>query len=143
MDVDVDVNALTVILAARLAAIVPAGFYIEAADGMLWYSAEEGRFPGQQGNYHVGRSGTYVRINFSGHGETDADRSVGVAVQALAERQDYIDEATHDPWPGTSNPPPPHARIHDSKLHVWYGGPDDVVVLGCEPIPLANIGRAG
>jgi hypothetical protein len=121
VDVDVDVNALTVILAARLAAIVPAGFYIEAADGMLWYSAEEGRFPG----------------------ETDADRSVGVAVQALAERQDYIDEATHDPWPGTSNPPPPHARIHDSKLHVWYGGPDDVVVLGCEPIPLANIGRAG
>jgi hypothetical protein len=34
MDVDVDVNDLTVILAARLAAIVPAGFYVEAADGM-------------------------------------------------------------------------------------------------------------
>jgi hypothetical protein len=106
MDVDVDMNHLTVILAARLATIVPAGFYVEAADGMLWYSADEGRFPGQQSHYHVGRSGTYVRINFTGHGETDEDRSVGVAAQALSELQDYIDEATHDPWHEEPAAPP-------------------------------------
>jgi hypothetical protein len=48
---DVDVDSLTQMLAARMAAIVPAGFRVEASDGMLWYSAEDGRFPGQLGDY--------------------------------------------------------------------------------------------
>jgi hypothetical protein len=33
--VDVDLDKLTLILASRMAAIVPAGFHVEAADGML------------------------------------------------------------------------------------------------------------
>ena len=45
----------------------------EAADGLLWYSADPGRFPGQLGNYRVGRSGTYVRENFDAHGQTDEE----------------------------------------------------------------------
>ena len=60
--VEADVENLMLILAQRLAAIVPAGFRVEAADGMLWYSAEEGRFPGQLGDYWVGRAGIHVRI---------------------------------------------------------------------------------
>ena len=94
-----------------MAAIVPAGFHVEAADGMLWYSADPGRFPGQLGNYRVGRSGTYVRENFDAHGQTDEERIAGVAAQALDELQDYIDEATHDPWPGERTPPRAHAQI--------------------------------
>ncbi len=34
----VDLDALTMILADRLATVVPAGFYVEAADGMLRYT---------------------------------------------------------------------------------------------------------
>jgi hypothetical protein len=135
----VDVDDFIVILAARLTAIVPPGFYVEPIDGTAWYSCDQGRFPGQQGSYHVGRAGTQVRANFELYGDTDAERIVGAAAQALDELQDYISEASHDPWPGRTAQPPPYARIRGSMLHLWYGEPDDVV-LACEPIPLAALG---
>jgi hypothetical protein len=138
--VDVDLGKLTVVLAGRLAAIVPDGFHVEAAEGgMLWYSADEGRFPGQQGNYRVGRSGTYVQVNFDGCGQTDEDRIAGVAARALDELQDYIDEATHDPWPGKRTPQRAHAQVRDRTLHLWYGPDISNAVLACEPIPLAHL----
>jgi len=129
---------LTMILADRLAAIVPAGFHVQAAHGMLRYSAEEGRFPGQQGNYHVGPAGTDVRTNLRAPGDPDADAIVRVAILALDQLQDYVSEATHDPWPGTSRQPPPRAQIRGPVLHLWYGERDHVV-LACRPIPLAGI----
>jgi hypothetical protein len=137
---DVDPDRLAVMLASRMTAIVPAGFRVEAADGMLWYSAEDGRFPGQLGDYRIGRAGTFVRDNFEAHGETAAERITGVAAQALSELQDYVDEATHDPWPGARRPPQARAEIRDGLLHLWYdqGGHVD---LACEPLPLASIQR--
>ncbi len=138
---DVDLHRLTRALAARMAAIIPAGFYVEAGDGMLWYSAEEGRFPGQAGDYCVGRSGTFVRANSEGYGQPDEDAVAEVAALALGELQDYVDEATHDPWPGRSTPPRPYAQVRQDMLHLWYGGLElnDNVVLACEPIPLADL----
>jgi hypothetical protein len=144
---------LAALLAGRLAAIVPPGFHVDAADGMLWYSADEGRFPGQQGDYRVGRSGTHVRENL-GVAEADADAdaitaitaitaaavAVAVAVQALDELQDYVSEATHDPWPGTTTQPRPHAEIRDAALHLWYAHPDNIT-LTCLPIPIAALIR--
>jgi hypothetical protein len=59
----------------------------------------------------------------------------GVATQALDELQDYISEATHDPWPGTTAQPRPYARIRDSMLYLGYGDPD-APILTCAPIPL-------
>jgi hypothetical protein len=136
--VNVDLDALTAILADRLAAVVPAGFYVEAAGGMLRYTCDEGRFPGQQGDYHCGAAGTFVRDNFGLYGETDADNIAGVATQALDELQDYISEATHDPWPGLRSQPSPHARICGATLHLWYGDATNVA-LGCALIPLADV----
>jgi hypothetical protein len=52
---EIDADRMAEALAAALAAIVPDGFHVKAADGMLWYSADEGRFRGQLPNYHVGR----------------------------------------------------------------------------------------
>lgn len=130
-----DVDALTALLADRLAAIVPAGFHVQARDGMLWYSADPGRFPGQQGDYRTGQAATYVRDNLGADGQTGADDLAGVAAQALDELQDYISEATHDPWPGTRAQPRPHARIRDGMLHLGYGDPD-APILACAPIPL-------
>jgi len=142
--VDIDVDELTVVLADRLGAIVPEGFHVQPSDGMLWYSADVGRFPGQLGDYHVGISGTCVRDNLSDAGWTDADRVAAVAAQALDELQDYVDEASHDPWPGERVPPRSYALFRDQLLHLWYGGPDidGPVVLACEPIPLAQIQRS-
>ena len=130
-----DLDRFTDILANRLSAIVPAGFQVTAADGMLWYSAEQGRFPGQSGNGHIGRAGTYVRSNFGAYGESDKENIVGVAVQALDELQDYISEATHNPWPGVTTQPSPHGQIVGSHLDLWYGDFDEPV-LACQSIPL-------
>ncbi|HEY6294232.1 MAG TPA: hypothetical protein VIX15_01085 [Streptosporangiaceae bacterium] len=133
-----DLDQLTAVLADRLAAVVPAGFHVAAADGMLWYSAEEGRFPGQSGNYRVGQAGTHVRDNFGAYGASDEENIVGVAVQALSELQDYISEATHTPWPGTTSQPSPQGQILDSYLHLWYEDRDNAI-LACEPLPLTDV----
>jgi hypothetical protein len=136
----VDVDELARALADRLARIVPDGFHVEASRGMLWYSCEAGRFPGQQGTYEVGSSGSYLRENLGRRGD-DAPIDVQIAAaaeNALDELQDYIDEATHDPWPGDRTVPPAHAEVRDSMLHIWYGRPGEVV-LACEPISLRDI----
>ena len=127
----VDVDRFAGILADRLSAIVPAGFGVRASDGMLWYS---------RGDDNAGRAGSYVRDNFGVYGESDEDNIVGLAVQVLDELEDYVDEATSDPWPGTTSQPPPHGEIRDEALHLWYGDPA-AVVLACEPIQLADIMR--
>ena len=131
-----DADRLAELLADRLTAIVPPGFHVEAADGMLWYSADEGRFPGQHGDYRVGRAGTHVRANLGVHGDTHADHLAGLAAQALDELQDYISEATHDPWPGTTAQPRPYAHVRDATLYLGYGDPS-APVLSCPTIPLA------
>jgi hypothetical protein len=142
-DVVVDPDKLTAVLATRLAAIVPDGFEVRAEDGMLWYTYAAGQFPGQLNRYNAGGAGTYVRDNFDASREdsSDADSAAWVGSQALDGLQDVIDEATHDPWPGTASPPKPYGQIRGEMLHLWYGGPDisDDPVLACEPIPLASL----
>jgi hypothetical protein len=140
---EIDADRLTVTLAARLGAIVPDGFYVSAADGMLWYAADSGRFPGQSSDCRVGRSGTYVGDNLRAHGETIEDQLTGIAMQAFDELQDYVDEASHDPWPGMRTPPRPLAEIRSGILYLWYGESDltGPVALACEPIPLVEIQR--
>ncbi len=87
-------------LAAQMTAIIPDGFRVDSADGMLWYSAEEGRFPGQSGDYQQpGCSGTAVRVNLEGGSRADDSALARIAALALDDLQDYIDEATHEPWP--------------------------------------------
>ncbi|MGH3246742.1 MAG: hypothetical protein ACRDOI_11100 [Trebonia sp.] len=134
-----DLDHFTAILADLLAEIAPTGFHVAAADGMLCYSAEHGRFPGQRGDYNVGQSGTHVRGNFGAYGASDEENIIGVAVQALDELQDYISEATHEPWPGVTSQPSPHGHIHDSYLDLWYGDLDNPV-LTCARIPLTQVG---
>lgn len=140
---DIDADRLTETLAARLGAIVPDGFHVRAADGMLWYSADAARLPGQMSTFDVGMAGTYVRDNLHAHGETAEGQAAGVAAQALDELQDYVDEASHNPWPGIRTPPRPFAEVRSGVLHLWYGESDVTgpVVLACEPIPLEQIRR--
>jgi hypothetical protein len=53
-DLVVDPDKLTVILAARLAAIVPDGLDVRAIDGTLWYSFYADRLPGPHRKYRGG-----------------------------------------------------------------------------------------
>jgi hypothetical protein len=71
-------------------------------------------------------------------GTSGEENAIGVATRVLDDLQDYINEATHDPWPGTSRQPAPHAQIIDSQLNLWYGDPG-AVVLACESISLADL----
>jgi len=138
---EIDADRLTQALASRLRAIVPDGFHVSAGDGMLWYSADPGRFPGQLSDFEVGTAGTYVRDNLRAHHEAAADQLSGVAAQALDELQDYINEASHVPWPGTRTSPRAFAEVRGGVLHTWYGESDigGTVVLACEPIPIVEI----
>jgi hypothetical protein len=99
--------------------------------------------PDQLNNYSPGASGTYVRLNFEAYAEdaSHADSAAAVARQALDELQDFVDEASHDPWPGTARPPRPFAEVRGEILHLWYGDRDrtDRLLLACEPIPLASL----
>lgn len=139
---EIDPDKLAEILAARLAAIVPHGIRVQAADGMLWYSCG-GRFPIEVNSYTPGSAGTYVRYNFEAYAEelSDGQSAASVARRALDELQDFVDEATREPWPGTARPPWPFAEVRGEMLHLWYGGPgaDDEPVLACEPIPLKTL----
>lgn len=120
----------------RLTRVIPSGFYVAYSDdGLLTYSSDPGRFPGQSGSYQAGSSGTYVRRNFALWAGTDSERIVGVCRQVLDELQDYIDEATHDPWPGGRTPPRPYAEIRGAAVVLGYGTPE-LPVLECAPIPL-------
>ena len=137
----VDADRLIALLADRLAGIVPGGFRIEADGAMLRFSAEEGRFPGQSGSYDVGPSGSHVRQYLEVGSGTVADRLIGVCVRVLDDLQDYVSEATHDPWPGRTAQPTPQAQIHQGELRLWYGGPHGrQAVLACAPIPLTALG---
>lgn len=137
----VDVDKLTDLLADRMAAIVPDGFHVEAADGIIWYSADERRLPGRPASGHMGISWTYVRASFRAHGQTDEEHMTGVATQALGELQDYVEQATQKPWPGDQTAAQPHAAVRDGTLHIWYGEPDPSgqVFLACQPIPLSDL----
>jgi hypothetical protein len=141
-EMTVDSDKLTEILADRLAAIVPDGIHVRGADGMLWYSCG-GRFPSEVDSYRPGQSGTFVRDNFEANAEdlSDAESAANVARKALDELQDFVDEATRNPWPGTARPPWAFAEVRGEMLHLWYGDPDtgEEPVLACEPIPMATL----
>jgi hypothetical protein len=61
----VDPDGFAALLAARLAAIVPAGFHVTLEDDILWFRSDDGRFPGQQGDYHTGSTGIWPQVRGS------------------------------------------------------------------------------
>jgi hypothetical protein len=121
----VEPHRLAQLLADRLNEIAPPGFRVVADGGMLFYSAT--------GTVRAaGTSGTHVRDNFD-YGQPLAERIRAVSEQALDEFQDYVDEATTEPWPGQRQVPRAHAEVRSSRVHLWYG-PADAPILECGPI---------
>lgn len=130
-----DPATIASLLVDRLTKIVPDGFYVAFDGKMIWYTAEEGRFPGQQNTYEVGKSGDHFIANLTLPDDAFEDRVTEAARLALGHLQDYVAEATHDPWPGTKRMPRAEAETRNSKLYLWFGDHGELV-LECEPIPL-------
>ena len=123
-----DADRLTEVLAARFDEVTPDEIHVTAGDGMLWYSSD----------VDSGKAGSYVRYILEAADESDEANLVRAAVMILDQLQDFVSEATADPWPGTGRQPEPHAEIRGGALHLWYGAPDDVK-LAIAPIDTADI----
>ncbi len=123
----INADQLATALAERFAEIAPRGFRIAAGNGMIRYSGDSGG----------GTADAHVRDSIGVFGESDDENAIGIGVQALDGLQDFISEATGDPWPGISRQPIPHGEIRDSFLYLWYGDPDNIV-LACAPINMAT-----
>jgi hypothetical protein len=118
-------------LSDRLHRIVPKGFHVWEADGLLRYSADSPVYGG-------GASGSYIAENLH-NGDTMDERICWCAEYVLGEFQDFVAETTTEPWPGGRTMPSAHARVIGNKLHLWFGDAD-APVLECEPIDLALLG---
>lgn len=131
-----DTDGLVRALADRFRAVVPDGFHVTSgSDGTVWFSCDEGRFRGQLGNFQPGTAGTPLRHNLLTVAGTPAERISAAARQALDDLQDYVDEASHEPWPGIRRPPSARAQVRDGVLHCWYVD-GNTVVLELDPVPL-------
>ena len=125
----VDADRLTEVLAARFDEVTPDGIHVIADDGMLWYSCD----------FVPGQAGSHVRYNLAGAaGESDEADLVSTTVMILDQLQDFVSEATTDPWPGTGRQPEPHGELRGGALHLWYGEPGDIK-LTVPPIDTADI----
>jgi hypothetical protein len=128
-------DQLAAVLAERFGQIVPPGFHVEVEDGLVAFWADEALgLPGQTGE-GPGRSGSWVRINFELPPGSVNERLVAAGEWALSDLQDYVDEATTEPWPGVRKPPAVHAAIRDGQLRLWFAD-GETTILECEPIDL-------
>jgi len=120
------------LLADRLQRIVPRGFAVFADGEMLRFSKHEGRI--------AGSSGSYVGANVDSRGSevAPAEKLAAACEVALDQLQDYVDEASTEPWPGARTVPRAHAAVRGDKIRMWFGDEEDPV-LECEPIDLASV----
>jgi len=128
----VDSDKLARALADRFQRIVPEGYHVYETDGMLWYHADP-----NAPFYGGGAAGCYIAENLC-HGDTVEERVAWCAEHALDELQDFVDEASTEPWPCERTVPRAHAAVIEGKLHLWFGDVD-APVLECEPIDLATL----
>jgi limonene-1,2-epoxide hydrolase len=124
-----DGNELAQALADRFRRMIPEGFEVWEEDGRVWYSA------GFSSYWGGGRTGSFVRLNFDNDNGPVEARIQRIAEDTLNELQDFIDEESTEPWPGTRTVPRAQAEIRDGQLFLWF---DDsgVVMLESEPIVL-------
>lgn len=136
----VDADVLVQELADRFRSVVPDGFHVAVrSDGIMWFSCDDGRFPEQRGDFKPGMAGTHLRHNHRTVPGALSERVAAAARQALDDLQDYVNEASHEPWPGVRRPPSARAQVLDGLLRCWFVDGEEVV-LELDPVPL--VGRA-
>ena len=126
---DVDVEALCALLAERLGAVVPEGIRVSVRHGLVFVSG----------------AGTDVaRIVSDSEGSVD-ERLVEAAERLLEVASESISEVTADPWPADAGMfaggfPPSHAEISNDELRVFYGEPEEPLLV-LAPIRIPEVLR--
>ena len=126
---DVSSRDLAVALADRLGAVVPPGVVVREQDAEL-VVLHDGVLTGVSGAPTILETAEALR---------EPEESLETAVRAaLSGVQDYIADATTEPWPGTGGSQPnPDARLDGDVLLMWFG-PEDAPVLRLPPIDLTG-----
>jgi hypothetical protein len=110
-------------------AVVPTGIGVRVDGDMVWFDAA--------GRGLSGTAGTYACQWLDKGTGTHDDLIVEACWRALDDLEDFVDEATTEPWPAEQGTPPrPAARIEGRVVHLWFGEAERPV-LELEPIPLA------
>jgi hypothetical protein len=121
----VDAVQLAHELARRMWDVVPPGIGVTVERDMLWFNSAR----------HSGKAGTYAcQWLYQGQGEPE-QLLAEACRRALDDLQDFVDEATTEPWPGSRTVPYAGTRVEDGKVLLWYGDRDAPVLL-LEPLPL-------
>ncbi len=123
-------NELGRLLVERIQEVLPAGFMIECDSErtMLWFK--------RQGV--SGYAGSYARQMLVGGSDNLEQRISAACRVALDDLQDFVDEETTEPWPGSKNVPPARALVDGGQVHLWYGD-IEAPALRLRPIHLENL----
>jgi hypothetical protein len=93
--------------------VIPSGIGVSAEGDHLVFRS----------SYSSGRAGSYA-CQWIHRGTGSLSERVREAARlAFSDLQDFVDEETTEPWPGTTSPPPPHARVEAGRVIVWFGDP--------------------
>jgi len=104
----VDALQLAHELARRRRDVVPHGIGITVEGDLRFTSA-----------WHSGTSGTYAcQWLYRGQGEAECLLAEACR-RALDDLQDFVDEETTEPWPGSRTVPAADACIEDRKVLLW------------------------
>jgi hypothetical protein len=111
-------------------AAVPVGIGVTVRQDMVLFDAA--------GLGQGGTAGTYAcQWIHLGEGEQD-ELIVEACRRALDDLEDFVDEATTEPWPADRGQPPrPAARIKGQTVRLWSREAEQPV-LELEPVPLED-----
>jgi hypothetical protein len=113
-------------LADRLNEVVPAGFAV-TADDVSVELRRDGQFVA---------STDMAELVQDSENLDDLPANLETAARAIMSNiQDWIADATSDPWPGIRSQPNPSASVQDHQLHMWFGDADGQV-LSLRPLDL-------
>jgi len=117
-----DSDVLAQELCDRMKEVIPSGIGVSPEGDRLVFRS----------SYSTGRAGSYAcQWLHQGTGSL-SERVREAARLAFSDPQDFVDEETTEPWPGTTSPPTPDARIEAGRVIVWIGdqqAPDLAITL--------------
>ena len=100
-------------LRERMKEVIPSGIDVSAEGDHLVFRSR----------YSNGKAGSYACEWLRQGTGSLSERVREAARRAFSDLQDFVDEETTEPWPGTTSPPTPKARIEAGRVIVWFGDP--------------------
>lgn len=108
-----DSDVLAEELCDRMKEVIPSGIGVSTEGDRLVFRS----------SYSAGRAGSYACQWLHQGTGSFSERVRQAARLAFSDLQDFVAEETTEPWPGTTSPPTPHARLEAGHVMVWFGDP--------------------